>query len=72
MNARLRDEKPLADVLQSLIKSSPNLVTLLQMGQRISAPFNTRPSGGGSGERFWGRSLPNLLQVQGYLSMVCQ
>jgi hypothetical protein len=41
MSDRLKDDKPLIDVLNHLIKSSPNLTALLQLGQRITAPFNT-------------------------------
>lgn len=39
LQERLQDDQPLADVLQSLIKNSPNLTTLLWRGQRIPAPF---------------------------------
>ena len=65
MDARLRDEKPLADVLQSLIKSSPNLVTLLQMGQRISAPFNTRSTGVDPENDFGGEVYPTFFKYKG-------
>ena len=41
MKERMKDDRPLTEVLQSLIKSSPNLIALLQLGQRIPAPFNT-------------------------------
>jgi len=44
MTDRMKDDKPLADKLKQLIRSSPNLTTLLQLGQRITAPFNTTPS----------------------------
>ena len=65
MNARLKDEKPLEDVLQSLIKSSPNLVTLLQMGQRISTPFNTRSTGADSRNDFLGEVYPTFFKYKG-------
>ena len=42
LSEKLEDEKPLEGVLHSLIKSSPNLTTLLEWGQRIAAPFDTR------------------------------
>ena len=64
MNARLRDEKPLADVLQSLIKSSPNLVTLLQLGQRISAPYNTRSTGVDPGSDYRGEVYPTFFKYK--------
>jgi hypothetical protein len=41
MTDRMKDDKPLADVLQHLIRISPNLTALLQLGQRITAPFNS-------------------------------
>ena len=41
MTDEVKDDKPLAEVLRHLIKSSPNLTALLQLGQRITAPFNT-------------------------------
>jgi hypothetical protein len=44
MSERIKDDKPLADVLQQLIRTSPNLTALLQLGQRITAPFNTNPA----------------------------
>jgi hypothetical protein len=40
---RLQDDKPLNDVLESLIDSSPNLRQLLRLGTRIQAPFRVVP-----------------------------
>ena len=65
MRERLQDEKPLTDVLQSLIKSSPNLTTLLKRGQRISAPFNTQPTGSGKEENFKGQVYPTFFKNKG-------
>ena len=65
LQARLEDERPLTDVLQDLIESSPNLVTLLQMGQRISTPFNTRPTGADADAEFRGEVYPTFFKFKG-------
>ena len=65
MRERLQDEKPLTDVLQSLIKSSPNLTTLLKLGQRISSPFNTEPTGSDDQEEFKGEVYPTFFKNKG-------
>jgi hypothetical protein len=65
MSARLKDEQPLTDVLQSLIKSSPNLTTLLQLGQRISAPFNTQSTGATNQSDFKGEVYPTYFKNKG-------
>jgi len=65
MSARLKDEQPLADVLQSLIKSSPNLTTLLKLGQRISAPFNTQNTGSSEKAEFRGEVYPSYFKNKG-------
>jgi len=62
---RLRDDRPLRNVLQSLIKSSPNLTSLLKTGQRISAPFNTRPTGSDPKEDFKGEYYPSFFKNKG-------
>lgn len=65
MSARLKDERPLTEVLQSLIKNSPNLVTLLQLGQRISAPFNTQNAGSSKKIQFKGEVYPSFFKNKG-------
>ena len=65
LQARLEDERPLAEVLRDLIKSSPNLVTLLQTGQRISAPFNARPAGTDTDADFKGEVYPTFFKFKG-------
>lgn len=40
---RLKDDKPLNDVLESLIDASPNLRQLLRLGTRIQTPFRVVP-----------------------------
>lgn len=64
MTERMKDDKPLADVLQHLIRSSPNLTALLQLGQRITAPFNASPTG--SHEKpFKGEIYPSFFKIKG-------
>lgn len=65
MNERLQDDQPLTDVLQSLIKSSPNLTTLLKLGQRISAPFKTVATGSDKQEEFKGEVYPTFFKNKG-------
>lgn len=65
MNERLQDDQPLTDVLQSLIKSSPNLTTLLKLGQRISAPFKTVSTGSDKAEDFKGEVYPTFFKNKG-------
>jgi hypothetical protein len=65
MQERLQDEKPLTDVLQSLIKRSPNLSALLKLGQRITSPFNTEPTGSDSQEEFRGEVYPSFFKSKG-------
>ncbi len=65
MSARLKDEQPLTDVLQTLIKSSPNLTTLLQLGQRIAAPFNTQSTGSDKKSSFRGEVYPSFFKNKG-------
>ncbi|KKK76636.1 hypothetical protein LCGC14_2861630, partial [marine sediment metagenome] len=41
---RLRDSKPLEDVIGSILKTSPSLSRLFLLGQRLSRPFKTEGS----------------------------
>lgn len=65
ISERLKDDRPLTDVLQSLIKRSPNLTALLQLGQRISTPFNTIPTGVDEDVFFKGEVYPSYFKVKG-------
>ena len=65
VNEHLHDEQPLTDVLQSLIKNSPNLTTLLKVGQRISAPFKTLATGSDNQEEFKGEVYPTFFKNKG-------
>jgi len=64
VSERMKDDKPLADVLQQLIKSSPNLTALLQLGQRITAPFNANPTSQDE-KPFKGELFPTFFKLKG-------
>jgi hypothetical protein len=68
---RLQDSKPLENVLQSILKSSPSLEKLFLLGQRLSRPHRsggsgTRPGGGQGAESgdgdFVGRQHPTYFR----------
>ncbi len=60
---KLRDEKPLADALAALIKQTPNLSRLLQVGQNIPSPFPDRGIANGSGRKeFRGKRFPTFFR----------
>ena len=65
MKERMKDDRPLTEVLQSLIKSSPNLTALLQLGQRIPAPFNTILTGAEDDAKFKGEVYPTFFKIKG-------
>jgi hypothetical protein len=65
MTDKMKDDKPLADVLQNLIKNSPNLTALLQLGQRITAPFNANPTGSQDEKPFKGELYPTFFKLRG-------
>jgi hypothetical protein len=64
ISEKLKDDRPLNDVLQSLIKSSPNLTQLLQLGQRISAPFNTTTVASSPEKQFKGQIFPTFFKIK--------
>jgi hypothetical protein len=64
VSEQLKDDRPLTDVLQNLIKSSPNLTQLLQLGQRISAPFNTVSVSSHPDEPFKGEIYPTFFKLK--------
>lgn len=65
LSEQSKDDRPLADVLQTLIKNSPNLMTLLQFGQRITAPFDTRVAGQDQTKEFKGEVYPSFFNLKG-------
>jgi hypothetical protein len=65
MSERVKDDRPLSDVLRQLIKNSPNLTALLQLGQRIPAPFSTKVTGADEQEPFKGEVYPTFFKIKG-------
>jgi hypothetical protein len=65
MTDKMKDDKPLAEVLQHIIKSSPNLTALLQLGQRITTPFNANPTGSHEEKPFKGEIYPTFFKIKG-------
>jgi hypothetical protein len=63
---RLKDDKPLADVLQGLLQRNPLLSKLFKHGLRLSAPFppSTGSSPGRSAE-FNGKEFPTYFRFKG-------
>ena len=57
---KLQDAKPLADVLENIIKKYPSLSQLFTKGARISDPFNTKKAG--TKEKFTGEEFPTFFK----------
>ena len=64
LESRLEDEKPLEDVLESLLKQYPTLSTLFLKGQRASNPFKT-DKGGPSDSPYNGERYPTFFRFKG-------
>lgn len=68
---RLEDGKPLEDILESLLKTSPTLASLFLKGQRLSQPHKKQGGkgdgkDGGGGERpFKGKAHPTFFKLAG-------
>ena len=57
---KLKEEKPLEEVLEKVMKASPNLQTLFLAGQRLSRPFaGSNKGAGGAGTGTGGGSKKN-------------
>ena len=65
---KLKDDKPLTDVLQGLMKSNPILSKLFLQGLSLSAPFppGAGQSGGkkGSADKFIGKRFPSYFRFK--------
>jgi hypothetical protein len=65
---RLQDDKPLADVLQNLVKTNPMLSKLLLSGMKLSSPFppwsGTDGARRGASERFVGKRYPTFFRFK--------
>lgn len=61
---RLQDDQPLADVLQTLLKSNPTLSKLLLQGLKLSAPFPPAGIGNGVASEFQGKPFPTYFRFK--------
>jgi hypothetical protein len=68
---KLKDARPLEDVIGSILRTSPSLSKLFLLGQRLSRPFRmgTGTSGGGGGPEsgdgdFKGRAHPTFFRFE--------
>jgi hypothetical protein len=70
LEERLSDSKPLAHVLEDLIKRSPSLATLFLKGSSLPSPFppgsgsGTGGTGSGSGSEFKGKPYPTFFHFK--------
>lgn len=64
VKGRLADDKPLQDVLQGILKSSPVLSTILLKGTRLSSPFAS-PGGKEPQPPFEGKRFPTFFTIKG-------
>lgn len=64
---KLGDDKPLQNVLQSILKKSPVLSKILLAGTRLTAPFNITQSVG-EGKVFVGKKHPTFFVIKGKVS----
>lgn len=68
IHARLEDDKPLADVLQGLMRDNPTLSKLLLQGLNVSAPFPPGTATGGSkagtAQAFVGKRFPTYFRFK--------
>ena len=64
IQSRLQDEKPLEDILKSLLETSPTLSALFLQGQRATNPFKTLKVRGEEQE-FHGEKHPTFFKFKG-------
>lgn len=64
IQSRLQDEKPLEDILKSLLETSPTLSALFLQGQRATNPFKTLKVRGEEQE-FHGQKHPTFFKFKG-------
>lgn len=66
LSEKLADSKPLVDVLQEILKSSPTLAKLFMLGVKLPSPFP--PSAGskkGTAGEFHGKTYPTYFRFKG-------
>jgi hypothetical protein len=66
LSEKLSDSKPLTNVLQDILKSSPTLAKLFLQGVKISSPFPpTAGAGEGTAGEFHGKTYPTYFRFKG-------
>ena len=61
ISENLADSKPLAETLEKIIKQSPSLSSLFDLGVRINNPFDLRD--GGETDEFKGKKYPTFFKL---------
>ena len=64
VEAKVADDKPLEEVLHSLLSKSPNLLSLFRKGERLSNPFRPKQVGS-NGQQFQGQKHPTYFRFKG-------
>jgi hypothetical protein len=62
---QLKDNKPLENVLERVLKSSPTLSRLFILGDRLANPFNTQPVNTTIKKPFKGKKHPTYFKFKG-------
>src|SRR5690606_15880523 len=63
---KIKDDRPLVDVLEKLIKKSPTLSKLFVEGLRLPTPFKTEVTG--AAQSFKGNTFPTFFNLVGEFS----
>lgn len=63
IEARVADDKPLEDILQELLRSSPALANFLLKGMQLSAPFKS-PTVIKRQEKYLGKKFPTFFKLR--------
>lgn len=64
VETKLAEDKPLADVLRTLLKSNPMLERLFLKGMAVSAPFGPEGGSSGTGSAFEGKIYPTFFRFK--------
>jgi hypothetical protein len=63
IKSMLEDNKPLKEVLEELIKRSPSLATLFNLGSHVSNPFKSKSVGTGP-QKYEGKQYPTFFKFK--------
>jgi len=64
IETKLEEDKPLEEVLESILKRSPSLSSLFLLGKRLSNPFKTKDVGG-EPQKYAGKKYPTYFKFKG-------